>query len=170
MKKLYTLISALLLVVLSSSAHPAAMSTYLENKLIDHLFRAQTYTPPSVVCVALVTALPSAGSTGSSLAEPGDSHYARGQLNPSASAWFGTGGETSGASSGASGMTSNNGTITFGTSATSGYTVTGFVIVDSCTIHSGNVLFYAVLNNPKTVVSGDPVLSFGVQALAIQMR
>lgn len=152
-----------------SVAHATNASDFLENKYVDYVFRAQAWTAPTVLCVALATAAPTDATTGATITEAGYTGYARGQLNPSASNWKGTGLETAGASAGTSGTVKNNAIITIGSAATSGPTVvTHFAILDSCTIGAGNILFWAALTASKTINNGDPAPSFAVDALTVQ--
>lgn len=75
----------------------SALTDYLENKLVDHIFRASSYTKPSVLAVALFTSAP--GEAGGGTEVTGGS-YARVEVNPSDTNWNATQGGTSGDSSG----------------------------------------------------------------------
>lgn len=93
--------------------------------------------------------------------------YARAQLNPSASNWLSTQGNTAAISSGTGGTTSNNSTITFTTATGSWGTVVGLAICDAAT--NGNILFYGTLSVNKTVSSGDTVqISTGQLVVTLQ--
>ncbi|HEY9245638.1 MAG TPA: hypothetical protein VIO11_02215, partial [Candidatus Methanoperedens sp.] len=52
----------------------AGMSDYLENKLIDHIFRARSFTAPTQLWVGLLTAAPSDAGGGT---EVSGGSYAR---------------------------------------------------------------------------------------------
>jgi hypothetical protein len=170
-RSIFSVVLATVMLAFSMVAYPAAMSNYLQNKAIDHVFRGQIFTAPTTLCVALTTVTPTAASTGATLAEATYTGYARGQLNPSVSNWLGTGGETAGASAGTTGTTKNNTTITIGAQATSGPTVvTSFAVLDSCVVGSGNVLFYSTLSSAKTINSGDPAPIFAINALNVQLQ
>lgn len=172
MKLLFRNISLFTVIALAFIGHAFAgsASDYTENKSADYQFRSQTWTAPTVLCVALVTAASTDASTGATITEAAYTGYARGQLNPSASNWKGTGLETAGASAGTSGTVKNNAIITIGTAATSGPTVvSGFAILDSCTVGAGNVLYYAALTTSKTINNGDPAPTFAVDALTVQV-
>lgn len=169
---LFAIIVFLLMLVLASAppARAAGISDYLENKLIDHVFRAQAYTAPTTICAALLTAAPNDASTGATVTEASYTGYARAQLNPSASNWKGTNNEVSGASAGTGGQTKNASVMTFGSAATSGpQTVTHIAVLDSCTIGAGNVLTWAALTASKTINNGDPAPTLPVDALVIQL-
>jgi hypothetical protein len=141
----------------------AALSNYLENKLLDHLLRATSYTAPTSVFVGLFTAVPS--DTGGGTEVTGGS-YARAEVVSSTSAWNGTHGNTTGASSGTDGTVENATTISFTTPSAGWGTVTSFGVFDA--LSGGNLLFYATLTASKTVNTGDAV-SFAAGALSLQI-
>lgn len=142
----------------------AALSNYLENKIVDHLLRATAYTAPATVYVGLLTAAPS--DTGGGTEVSGNA-YARVAVTSATTAWTGTHGTTTGASSGTNGTVSNAATITFPTPTPAGWgTVTHFGVYDAST--AGNLLFYAALTTSKTINASD-VVSFAVGALTLQI-
>mgnify|MGYP000656172872 FL=1 len=67
----------------------SAMSNYLENKLVDHIFRGVSFTAPAALHVALFTAAPSDSGGGT---EVSGGSYARAALSPSTTNWASTGG------------------------------------------------------------------------------
>lgn len=153
----------------------AAMTDFLENKIIDWLFRAQAIgitgasaaagTGPTTLYVGLFTANPS--DTGGGTEVTGGS-YARVAVTSSLINWAGTQAAASTtASSGTGGTTSNNAAITFPTPSANWGTVTGFGIFDAST--AGNLLIYAALTTSKTVNNGDPAPSFAISALTVQI-
>jgi hypothetical protein len=142
----------------------AAMSDYLENKIIDWLFRGQTYTPPATLHVGLLTAAP--GETGGGTEVAGNA-YARVAVASSLANWAGTQAAASTtASSGTNGTTSNNGAIAFPTPTASWGTVGHFGVYDAAT--GGNLMFYGALNNAKTINVGDDV-RFPISSLSVQI-
>ena len=144
----------------------AAMSDYLENKIVDWLIRGQSYTAPTTIYVALLTAAPSDSSGGTEVAN--SNNYARGSLACNMTNWAGTqsAGSTT-TSSGTSGTTSNNSVITFNTPSGNWGTVTHFALMDSGTYGAGNVLFHGALSASKTIFSGDAV---SIQAAQLQIQ
>jgi len=133
----------------------AALSNYLENQLVDHVFRGQAYsaTVPASVWVALYTSAPSDAGGGTEIS---GSNYARVAVSRSLAAWAGTqGAGTTLASDGNGGTTSNNASITFPTPSASWGTVTHFGILDAVT--GGNLLFHGALTVPQTINSGNTV-------------
>lgn len=143
----------------------ANMSNYLENKLVDFLFRGGSYSPPSTLYFALCTSTPTDASTGSNISEITGGNYARQSLTATTGNWYSTQGDNSGTSSGTGGSTSNIPSIAWNSITWSG-TVSSVAICDALT--AGNVLFYGSLANSKTLISGDSI-SFAVSGLAIQL-
>ena len=141
----------------------SAMSDYLENKLVDQLFRGQAAPTTTTLYVALYTAAPSDPSaTGTELT---GNNYSRVSVTSSLANWAGTQAAASTvASSGTGGQTSNNAAITFPTPSATWGTVTHFAIYDAAT--TGNELFWGALTISKTINSGDTV-SFPAGSLAI---
>lgn len=149
----------------------SAMSDYLENKLIDHIFRAQTFTAPTTLYFALLTAAPNDASTGATITEVANSNnYARASVTCSLANFAGTqsAGSTT-ASSGTGGVTSNNGTITFNTPSGNWGTVTHIAVLDSGTHGAGNVLFHGALAASKTINNGDPGPTFAAAAFTLTL-
>lgn len=142
----------------------SAMSDYLENKLIDHVLRAQAYTSPATLYFALFTAAPSDSGGGT---EVSGNNYARVGVTASLANFAGTqsAGSTT-ASSGTGGQSSNNAAINFPTPSGTWGTVTHWGIFDAST--SGNLLFHDDLTTSKTINSGDPV-SFAIAAMTITL-
>lgn len=141
------------------------MSNYLENKLVDFLFRGVSYTPPATLYVALCTSAPTDSSTGSTITEVTGGNYARQAITSNASNWFTTGGDNAATSSGTNGTTGNSVAILWN-SATWSATVTDVAICDALT--GGNVLFYSTLQASKTIAVTDS-LSFAINSLTIQI-
>ena len=143
----------------------AAMSDYLENKLVDQLFRGQAYSFPATLYFGLYTTNPS--DTGGGTETTGGS-YARVAVSASLANFAGTHAAASTtASSGTGGTTSNNGAITFPAPTASWGSVTGFGIFDTST--SGNLLFFGALTTAKTVNNGDAAPSFAAAAFTLQI-
>lgn len=128
-------------------------SSYAANKAIDSWFRGETFTPPTTMCVALLTATPNKQTTGATASEVSDPGYVRAELPPAGTNWKGTGGETTQtASTGTTATTSNIPELTFGTTPSTTYTVTHFAVFDSCVTGFGNMIFYGQLAQSKKAV------------------
>jgi hypothetical protein len=139
------------------------MSDYLENKLVDHIFRGRTYTAPTTIFIGLFTVAPSDSGGGT---EVTGGSYARVQHGPSDTTWEATqGGTPAAASSGTGGATQNAGTITFPVPTGNWGQVVAIGIFDAVT--GGNLLFYGTLTNPKNVNTGDPAPFFPAGALDV---
>lgn len=144
----------------------SAMSDYLENKLVDHIFRGVSFTAPSQLHVALFTAAPSDSGGGT---EVSGGSYARAALSPSTANWASTGGATTttNPSAGTGGATSNNSAITFPAPTANWGTVTHFGIFDASS--GGNLLIHGALTASKTVNNGDAAPSFAISALVVTL-
>jgi hypothetical protein len=140
-------------------------SDYLANKLIDFILRAQSYSYPASVYVAACTDAPNNAGGGT---EPAVGSYARVAVATSLTAWAGTqsAGSTA-ASSGTGGETSNNAAITF-PAPTANYAsaITHRKVMDAST--GGNLLFWAELTAPKTIVSGGSALFYAAGQLKVR--
>lgn len=160
-------VSALLAAFLAFA--PAAQATsftdYLENKLVDWLFRGQAFSPPATLYVGLLTAACSDSSAGT---EVSGGSYARVGVTSSLANWAGTqsAGSTT-ASSGTGGTTSNNNAITFPSPTANWGVVTHFAVYDAST--SGNMLICQSLTVSKTINNGDAAPVFNAAALTIQV-
>lgn len=144
-------------------AHAAALSDYLENKLIDHVFRGTAYTAPGTLYIALFTTSCSDSATGT---EVSGGSYARPSVTSNGTNWANTQASGTGVSSGTGGTTSNSSAINFATPSAGWGTVTHWGIMDAST--SGNLLICAALTTSKTINSGDTV-SFAGGALTVQI-
>lgn len=143
----------------------ANMSDYLENKLIDQLFRGQAYSFPATLYMALFIATPT--DVAASGTEVTGGSYARVAVTSSLANWAGTqGATTTTASTGTNGTTSNNTVITFTTPTATWGTVTSFAIFDALT--AGNMLIWGPLTISNTISSGNPV-NFQISQLSFQI-
>ena len=143
----------------------SALSDYLENKLIDFLFRAQAFVPPATLYVGLETVNGSDAGAGTEVV---GGSYARVAVASSLVNWAGT--QAAGsvvASSGSSGLTSNNAVIQFPAPTADWGRPVGFAVFDAPA--GGNMLFQNALNVAKTINNGDAAPSFPVGALTFQI-
>ena len=113
----------------------AEFSNYLENALINAVLRNTTYTSPATVYVSLYTTDPTDADSGT---EVSGGSYARTAV-------------TMGAPS--NGVSTNSADVTFPTATASWGTVSHIGIHDAST--SGNLLFHTILDNSKTIDTGD---------------
>lgn len=146
----------------------SAMSDYLENKLIDFVFRGQTYTPPTNTYIGLLTSAPNDANTGSNVVEVSGGSYARVAVGATLLNWSGTQSNTANtASTGTSGTTYNINPIAFPSPTGNWGVITAFGMFDASS--GGNLLFYGNLTTAKTVNNGDAAPTFSAQALSIQL-
>lgn len=111
----------------------AAISTYLANKLFDHVLRGVSYTPPTKVYLALYTTNPTASGTGTEVSADG-TNYARQEIafdEATAQA------------------TSNTAAIEFPKALTGWGNITHWGLKDAST--TGNLLYFGVFTAPITI-------------------
>ena len=109
-------------------------SSYVDNKLIDHLLGSTTYTKPSALYVALFVGNPASGGT---------------EVTTSGSAYA----RQSAAFTISTNSASNTAAIEYPTATASWGTIDYIAIYDAST--AGNQLVYAALSAAKTIASGD---------------
>jgi hypothetical protein len=112
----------------------AQFSTYLANKVLDHVLRNTSYTSPASVYLALYTSNPDVDNSGDEVV---GGSYARQSLSFAAA----SGGENS---------TSAGESFTMPSAV-----VTHIAILDAST--SGNLLIFDELTNPISVNNGDEI-------------
>ena len=143
----------------------AAISDFLENSLIDAIFRGQAFSSPTTIYVALYTAAPSDSGGGT---EVTGGSYARVAVTSSLANWAGTqsAGSTS-ASSGTSGVTSNNAAITFPSPTANWGVVTHVGLLTASS--GGNLLAHGALSASKTINNGDAAPTFPIGSLTFTL-
>ena len=134
----------------------AALTNYLENKLIDHIFQGTPYTGPSTLYVALFTAV-SDGEAGT-VTEVSGGSYARVAVTANSSNWADA--------TGNNGTTSNVNAITFPAATADWGTATHFGIYDAAS--AGNLLVYAALTASRNITNGSTP-SFAAGSLTVQI-
>ncbi|MEY2883071.1 MAG: hypothetical protein RL490_795 [Pseudomonadota bacterium] len=130
-----------------------AFTDFAENRIIDWLMRGQAAPAlPANWSFGLLTAVPADDGTG--LAEVAGGSYARASLARSLANFAGTqaAGSTI-ASSGATGVTSNNVDISFPSPTANWGTVVAIGIFDAGA--GGNLWAYGALAVPKVIAAGD---------------
>lgn len=146
-------------------AQAGSFTDFAENKLVDTIFRGQASGIPASWYVGLDTV--ACGETGSGTEVTGGS-YARVAVTSSLTNWAGT--QSAGstvASSGTSGTTSNNNTITFPAPTANWGVVNSVRIWDASS--SGNAWLCFNLTVAKTINNGDAAPSFAAGALTVQI-
>ena len=168
MKLIKTYVSAFLLAIAAilpfGQAHALSMTDALENSITDWFFRAQAFTPPATIHVALLTT--ACGETGGGTEVTGGA-YARVAVTSSLANWAGTQAAASTAvSSGNTGTTSNNIALTFPAPTANWGTVSHFALMSAAS--AGTMYFCAALTTPKTINNLDAAPSFAISSLTIQ--
>jgi hypothetical protein len=123
----------------------AAMSDYLRQQLVNHIFRNTAYNQPTTLALALCISAVVDSDTGNLTGkEVTGSGYARVNVGRGNSIWA-------------------DGTLTYNLSpivwptATGNWTgpITYLAIIDDPTIGVGNLLWYGALTQQKTITTGD---------------
>ncbi len=115
-----------------------ALSNYFENKLIDFIFRGQSYVPPDTFYIALCTDVITADLDGSNIPEITGGNYSRKPISTGNTTWFSTQADTASISTGTSGSTGNVNIIRWNSVTWSGSLAT----VAICDAPSGGNLFF----------------------------
>jgi hypothetical protein len=137
-------------------------SNYLENLVIDHLFRTATWAKPTALWVALCTDAPTDAGGGT---EPVGGSYVRINLPPLDTNWEATQGGTSGASSGTAGLTANAVDITWPAPTADWGLVTHFKLMDAAV--AGNMWAHGEITTPQNIVNGQEAPKFDAGTLVI---
>jgi len=119
-------------------------SDYLENELLDHVFKTGAYTQPTHVYVALLTSAPDDSSDGSDIAaiEADYTSYDR----VACDSW----------DAAASGATENTGAVNFPASTGGSSVVTHFALLDgNAKTDADHCLYWGELAASRTISSGD---------------
>lgn len=138
---------------------------YLENLIIDHLFRSRTFAKITPLYLALFTTAPTDAGGG---IEPVGNGYSRPPFTPSDANFTATQGGNSGNSTGATGATGNSTTLTMPSPTGAWGTVTHVGVFDAAT--GGNLLCWEALNTPRTIAAGDPAAQFGAVNFVFTFR
>jgi len=112
-----------------------SIADYYENKILDHMLRAQAFTPPSTVYVALYTTAPTDAGGGT---EVSGGSYARQAVTFNAAS---------------AGSITNSADITFPQATTDWGTIVAVGLFDTQT--AGNLLWYGNLTTSQTVNNGN---------------
>jgi len=124
----------------------SAASNYLENKLLDHVLTATSYTAPSTRYLALFT------NTSGNAAANLEAGTLTDEVSTSGSAYSRKAVTFAAASSGSS---ATNATVTFDAATANWGTITHVAVMDGGTAGSGNVLFWGAVTTSKTIETGD---------------
>lgn len=120
----------------------SALSSYLENRINDHVLGNVAFTAPSTVFFALFTSAPTETGGGTEVSTSG-SAYARVGVTNNATNFPAS----------VNGTKTNATNITFPTATANWGTVTAFGVFDSVT--GGNLLYFGNLQTSRSIVSGD---------------
>lgn len=124
----------------------SAASNYLENKVLDHVLTATSYSAPGTRYLALFN------NTSGSAAANLEAGTLTDETSTSGTAYARQAVTFAAASSGSS---ATNATVTFPTATANWGTITHVAVMDGGTAGSGNVLFYGAVTTSKTIETGD---------------
>lgn len=128
-------------------------SNYLEQAILDHIFRTATFNKPDSLWIGLTSTVLTdtevSDVSGREVANAGN--YARKQLNAGNSNWDAVD-QVNG-----SGHTQNTSAVEFNIASADWGWVSGMFIADSGTWGTGNILFYGGVATPKLVGNGDQI-------------
>jgi len=130
-------------------------SNYLENALLDHVLGGVIWTPPSVIYVALSSALYDEAATGGSFNEIVGAGATRVAVANNATSW---------PSAGTSSQKTNGVTITFPAATNVWPEARSFYLLNA--LSGGDILWGGDLVTPRTLQPGDTA-SFGPGAIVI---
>ena len=122
----------------------SAASNYLENKVLDHVLTATTYSAPTTRFIGLFT------NTSGNAAANLEAGTQTDEVSASGTA-YARKAVTFAAASG--GTSATNATVTFDAATANWGTITHVAIMDSAT--AGNVLFWGAVTTAKTIETGD---------------
>ena len=122
----------------------SAASNYLENKVLDHVLTATSYTAPGTRYVGLFKSPVSLAATDADLEAGTLTNEVSGGSYVRKSVTF---------AAASSGSSATNATVTFDAATASWGEITHVAIMDAET--SGNVLFWGRVTTAKTIESGD---------------
>lgn len=145
----------------------AEASDFLENELIDHLFRTDTFTKPTVIALALLTtgavdADTGVFTSGTGVEVTNANGYARltgSSVDPLNANWA--------APTTGDGKTSNLKVLTFAEITGSAWgTITDLAILDNATHNAGNMWFHGVMDNDRITAVGN-TLEWAIAAFEV---
>ena len=122
------------------------MSDYLEQTILNHIFRSNTFTKPTVLYIALLNNPATDADSGTTILskEPSAGSYTRKPVSVTDNQW---------SSPGVGGSIANtSGTSWTATGGNFGM-ISGIAYCDAS--GAGNMLFYGTLTTPRDVLSGE---------------
>lgn len=138
----------------------AGFSDFFENKVLDFIWGAQSFTMSGTVYVGLSTATITDATTGITVTEPPTSNtaYARVSVTNNLSNF----------PAATVGTKQNANAVNFPTATGNWGNCTDFFFSDGAAVGVGSVIAFGVLTTPKTISSGDSA-SFATNAITITL-
>lgn len=138
-----------------------ALSNYLQSGLLQHIFRNSSFPKPSSIAIALTSGVPLSTDTGATMPEMATSingsgtGYTRLNLGNPSSNGNGFWSYTPADYAAGSGVIRNASQFAFNTALCDWGWVSGIAVLDDSAVGSGNLLYFAQLQNPRTIYMGD---------------
>jgi hypothetical protein len=129
---------------------------YFRNGVLNNLLQGTTFTFPSNIYFALLTAWPDPDATGSTISEPSGGGYQRAQLNPSPINYAGASG----------GVSWNNTAVQWPTPTGSWNTVVGVALTDAS---NGGNAYIAGLASLGLIGVGSPPPTFPIGDILFEL-
>lgn len=141
--------------IIDISVDAGAMSDYLANELLDHIFLTGAFSVPTNIYVGFTSATVLDSDTGSSITEINGNNYARTIMN----SWDAASG----------GATENTDIITFPTASGTWLEIIDFIITDASS--SGNLLFYDTVPvvSPSIIIESGEIPTIAIGAIDITL-
>jgi len=125
----------------------SAASNYLENKVLDHILTATSFTAPAVRYLALFR------NTSGNAADNLEAGTLTDEVSTAASSAYAR--QTVTFAAAVDGTSQTNQTVQFPPAGANWGTITHIAVMDGGTAGSGNVLFYGAVTTAKTIETGD---------------
>jgi hypothetical protein len=125
----------------------SALTNYLESGLLNHVFRATSYSAPATLYIGLTQSFVSGDIEAGTIDEPANGDYARQSYSSNGTNWIAP------YASGSATATHNTAAIEFPVATANIGDISGVFLADA--ISDGNILFYGALSSPRNIREGD---------------
>lgn len=124
-----------------------ALTNYLESGLLNHVFRATSYSAPATLYIGLTKSFVSGNIEAGTVDEPATGDYARQSYASNGTNWI------TPYASGSATATHNTSAIEFPVATADIGDVSGVFLADA--LSGGNILFYGALTSSRNIREGD---------------
>jgi hypothetical protein len=133
----------------------------MQSGLLQHIFRNSSFPKPSSIAIALTSGVPVASQNGTTIPEMATSingsgtGYSRLNLGNPSSNGDGLWSYSPADYAAGSGVIRNANQLAFNTALCDWGWISGIAVLDNSAVGSGNLLYFAQLQNPRTIFMGD---------------